>query len=232
MLMFSGIQLKTARLSRHISQEQLGQLLGVNKMTISNWEKEKNRPNQKHFEELVSIFQLPAEYFYQENRLLLPYSQLSASNKEKVINYSESLLEQQEKIIALPAKKKTLYPYRVYERLSAGTGYSYFGDGNFDVVFYDEQLDYDFASWVFGDSMEPTYLNGEVVLIKQDSFDYDGAIYAVEWEEQTYIKKVYREENGLRLVSLNKKYPDKFASFDDNPRIIGKIIANFMPLDV
>ncbi|HEL0639849.1 LexA family transcriptional regulator [Streptococcus equi] len=230
--MFSGIQLKTARLSRHISQEQLGQLLGVNKMTISNWEKEKNRPNQKHFEELVSIFQLPAEYFYQENRLLLPYSQLSASNKEKVISYSESLLEQQEKIIALPAKKKTLYPYRVYERLSAGTGYSYFGDGNFDVVFYDEQLDYDFASWVFGDSMEPTYLNGEVVLIKQDSFDYDGAIYAVEWEGQTYIKKVYREENGLRLVSLNKKYPDKFASFDDNPRIIGKIIANFMPLDV
>ncbi|HEK9600576.1 TPA: helix-turn-helix transcriptional regulator, partial [Streptococcus equi subsp. equi] len=223
---------KTARLSRHISQEQLGQLLGVNKMTISNWEKEKNRPNQKHFEELVSIFQLPAEYFYQENRLLLPYSQLSASNKEKVISYSESLLEQKEKIIALPAKKKTLYPYRVYERLSAGTGYSYFGDGNFDVVFYDEQLDYDFASWVFGDSMEPTYLNGEVVLIKQDSFDYDGAIYAVEWEEQTYIKKVYREENGLRLVSLNKKYPDKFASFDDNPRIIGKIIANFMPLDV
>lgn len=232
MLMFSGIQLKTARLSRHISQEQLGQLLGVNKMTISNWEKEKNRPNQKHFKELVSIFQLPAEYFYQENRLLLPYSQLSASNKEKVISYSESLLEQKEKIIALPAKKKTLYPYRVYERLSAGTGYSYFGDGNFDVVFYDEQLDYDFASWVFGDSMEPTYLNGEVVLIKQDSFDYDGAIYAVEWEEQTYIKKVYREENGLRLVSLNKKYPDKFASFDDNPRIIGKIIANFMPLDV
>lgn len=230
--MFSGIQLKTARLSRHISQEQLGQLLGVNKMTISNWEKEKNRPNQKHFEELVSIFQLPAEYFYQENRLLLPYSQLSASNKEKVISYSESLLEQQEKIIALPAKKKTLYPYRVYERLSAGTGYSYFGDGNFDVVFYDEQLDYDFASWVFGDSMEPTYLNGEVVLIKQNSFDYDGAIYAVEWEGQTYIKKVYREENGLRLVSLNKKYPDKFASFDDNPRIIGKIIANFMPLDV
>ncbi|HEK9601683.1 TPA: helix-turn-helix transcriptional regulator [Streptococcus equi subsp. equi] len=226
------MQLKTARLSRHISQEQLGQLLGVNKMTISNWEKEKNRPNQKHFEELVSIFQLPAEYFYQENRLLLPYSQLSASNKEKVISYSESLLEQKEKIIALPAKKKTLYPYRVYERLSAGTGYSYFGDGNFDVVFYDEQLDYDFASWVFGDSMEPTYLNGEVVLIKQDSFDYDGAIYAVEWEEQTYIKKVYREENGLRLVSLNKKYPDKFASFDDNPRIIGKIIANFMPLDV
>ncbi|GET73119.1 hypothetical protein KNZ04_16080 [Streptococcus dysgalactiae subsp. equisimilis] len=100
------------------------------------------------------------------------------------------------------------------------------------MVFHDEQLDYDFASWVFGDSMEPTYLNGEVVLIKQDSFDYDGAIYAVEWDGQTYIKKVYREEDGLRLVSLNKKYSDKFAPYDEDPRIIGKIIANFMPLEV
>ena len=49
--------------------------------------------------------------------------------------------------------------------------------------------------------MEPTYLNGEVVLIKQTGFDYDGAVYAVDWDGQTYIKKVYREEEGLRLVS-------------------------------
>ena len=96
------------------------------------------------------------------------------------------------------------YSYKVFDKLSAGTGYSYFSDGNYDTVFYDEQLDHDFASWVFGDSMEPTYLNGEVILIKQTGFDYDGAIYAVDWDGQTYIKKVYREEDGLRLVSLNK----------------------------
>ena len=60
-----------------------------------------------------------------------------------------------------------VYKRQVFERLSAGTGYTYFGDGNYDEVFYDEELDHDFASWVFGDSMEPTYLNGEVVLIKQ-----------------------------------------------------------------
>lgn len=50
---------------------------------------------------------------------------------------------------------------------------------------YNEQLDYDFASWFFGDSMEPAYLNGEVALIKQTGFDYDGAIYAIEWNGQT-----------------------------------------------
>lgn len=79
--------------------------------------------------------------------------------------------------------------------------------------------------------MEPVYLNGEVVLIKQTGFDYDGAIYAVDWDGQTYIKKVYREEDGLRLVSLNKRYPDKFAPFSEDPRIIGLIVGNFKPLE-
>ncbi|RKW02994.1 MAG: helix-turn-helix transcriptional regulator, partial [Streptococcus sp.] len=82
-----------------------------------------------------------------------------------------------------------------------------------------------------GDSMEPIFLNGEVALIKQTGFDYDGAIYAIDWDGQTYIKKVYREETGLRLVSLNKKYADKFAPYDENPRIIGLIVGNFIPLE-
>lgn len=230
--MFSGKRLKKIRQQHKMSQEQLGQELGVNKMTISNWEKDKNSPNQKHLNALVSIFETDQDYFNHYQEIIIPYKQLTKQNQSKVVTYSEKLLAQESKIITLPTKKKELFSYRVYESLSAGTGYSYFGDGNYDVVFYDEQMDYDFASWVFGDSMEPTYLNGEVVLIKQEGFDYDGAIYAVEWDGQTYIKKVYREEEGLRLVSLNKKYSDKFAPFDENPRIIGKIIANFMPLEV
>lgn len=52
------------------------------------------------------------------------------------------------------------------------------------------------------------------------------------WDGQTYIKKVYREEEGLRLVSLNNHYADKFAPYDENPHIIGKIIGNFKPLAV
>ncbi|MEQ9809232.1 LexA family transcriptional regulator [Streptococcus jiangjianxini] len=143
------------------------------------------------------------------------------------ISHGEKLLDEQE------AEKTTvnepLYEYKVFEKLAAGTGYTYFNDGNFDIVFHDEKMDHDFASWVFGDSMEPTYLNGEVVLIKQTGFDYNGAIYAVDWDGQTYIKKVYQEENGLRLVSLNKKYADKFAPYDEDPRIIGKIVGHFQP---
>ncbi|MFR2742070.1 MAG: S24 family peptidase [Streptococcus agalactiae] len=161
------------------------------------------------------------------NKITKTVVELNVPRKQQVLDYAtEQLKEQKNKMTSI---EETLYEYKVYEKLSAGTGYGYFGDGNYDTVFYDEQLDYDFASWVFGDSMEPTYLNGEVALIKQTGFDYDGAIYAVEWDGQTYIKKVFREKGGLRLVSLNKKYKDKFAPFSEDPRIIGKVVGNFMP---
>ncbi|WP_159583503.1 helix-turn-helix transcriptional regulator [Streptococcus halichoeri] len=161
------------------------------------------------------------------NKITNKVVQLNVPRKQKVLDFAtDQLKEQKNKITSI---EKKLYEYKVYEKLSAGTGYGYFGDGNYDTVFYEEELDYDFASWVFGDSMEPTYLNGEVVLIKQTGFDYDGAVYAVEWDGQTYIKKVYREENGLKLVSINKKYKDKFAGWSENPRIIGKIVDHFTP---
>ena len=154
---------------------------------------------------------------------------LSTPRKQKILNYAnEQLKEQNNKVIMIEEK---LFEYRVFEKLSAGTGFSYFNDGNYDTVFYDKDLNHDFASWVFGDSMEPKYMNGEVVLIKETGFDYDGAVYAVDWDGQTYIKKVYKEKDGLRLVSINNKYKDKFAPYDEDPRIIGKIVGNFMPIE-
>jgi len=157
------------------------------------------------------------------------YDQLEPPRQGKVLTYAESQLkEQNNKVITIEEK---LFEYRVFEKLSAGTGFSYFNDGNYDTVFYDKDLDHDFASWVFGDSMEPKYMNGEVVLIKETGFDYDGAIYAVDWDGQTYIKKVYKEKDGLRLVSINNKYKDKFAPYNEDPRIIGKIVGNFMPIE-
>ena len=46
------------------------------------------------------------------------------------------------------------------------------------------------------------------------------------------LKRFYREPDGLRLVSLNPKYKDRFAPYDEDPRIIGKIVGNFMPLGI
>ena len=115
--------------------------------------------------------------------------------------------------------------------MSAGIGASVYDDRDYDIVYFDEELAHDFASWVYGDSMEPKYHNGSVALIRETGFDYDGAVYAVICNNQTYIKRVYREENGLRLVSINPKYRDIFISYDEDPRVVGIIVGNFMPME-
>ena len=74
--------------------------------------------------------------------------------------------------------------------------------------------------------MEPKYHNGDVALIKKTGFDYDGLIYAVVYNEETYIKKVYIEEDKVRLVSLNDKYDDIIAPIDE-VRIVGLVTKSF-----
>lgn len=231
--------------SRGIDRNKLCSDLGLKYTTVRDWLKGITYPRIGKIELLADYFgvnksDLIEDKTHEVNELKIPISplihkitekvvKLSTPRKQKVLNYAnEQLKEQNNKVIIIEEK---LFEYHVFEKLSAGTGFSYFNDGNYDTVFYDKDLDHDFASWVFGDSMEPKFQNGEVVLIKETGFDYDGAVYAVDWDGQTYIKKVYREPDGLRLVSLNPKYKDKFAPFEEDPRIIGKIVGNFMPIE-
>lgn len=222
-----------------LTQKELAKKLSVAPTAISAWEVGRNQPLMNNIEQMSAIFGIKKSLLLGEdfsNQIDKPtspiqsiYDQLEPPRQGKVLNYAnEQLKEQNNKVIMIEEK---LFEYRVFEKLSAGTGFSYFNDGNYDTVFYDKDLDHDFASWVFGNSMEPKYMNGEVVLIKETGFDYDGAIYAVDWDGQTYIKKVYKEKDGLRLVSINNKYKDKFAPFEEDPRIIGKIVGNFMPIE-
>ena len=241
-----GERIKQRRKDLKMSADELATSVGVSRSTIFRYEKgdiEKVGPDVlKKIADKLNVS--PADLMGWDDtpvqELKIPTSplvqkitekavKLTAPRKQKVLDFTENQLrEQSNKVISL---EENLFEFKVYEKLSAGTGFSYFNDGNYDTVFYDKDLDHDFASWVFGDSMEPKYMNGEVVLIKETGFDYDGAVYAVDWDGQTYIKKVYKEKDGLRLVSINNKYKDKFAPFEEDPRIIGKIVGNFMPIE-
>ena len=241
-----GERIKQRRKDLKMSADELATSVGVSRSTIFRYEKgdiEKVGPDVlKKIADKLNVS--PADLMGWDDtpvqELKIPTSplvqkitekavKLTAPRKQKVLDFTENQLrEQSNKVISL---EENLFEFKVYEKLSAGTGFSYFNDGNYDTVFYDKDLDHDFASWIFGDSMEPKYMNGEVVLIKETGFDYDGAVYAVDWDGQTYIKKVYKEKDGLRLVSINSKYKDKFAPFEEDPRIIGKIVGNFMPIE-
>ncbi|MDG3181962.1 LexA family transcriptional regulator [Streptococcus suis] len=224
--MYQPDKLKQKREELGLEQQELAELIGVSKQAYFKWEKGLSKPTKANIAKLEKVLKVPEGYL-SEDEISSLYKQLTEPNQEKAITYVRDLVSSQ-KVISIAEKRSE---YRIYEKLSAGIGASVYGDLDYDVVYYNEELPHDFASWVDGNSMEPTYQNGEVALIRETGFDYDGAVYAVVWDSQTYIKKVYREKEGLRLVSINKDYPDKFAPFDENPRVIGKIVGHFMPLE-
>ena len=227
--MYQPEKLKARRKELKLTQKEIAEQLGISFQAYSAWERGIKEPSQEKVAQLEKILKVAKGYFTQIEIVRL-YNSLSKQGKDKVVLYARNLAqeEQTQKVATMPER---LYEYRVYERMSAGIGASVYDDQNFDTVYFNEELAHDFASWVSGDSMEPKYQNGSVALIRETGFDYDGAVYAVVCNNQTYIKRVYREENGLRLVSINPKYKDIFISYEEDPRIVGIIVGNFVPME-
>ena len=227
--MYQPEKLKTRRKELKLTQKEIAEQLGISFQAYSAWERGIKEPSQEKVAQLENILKVAKGYFTQIEIVRL-YNSLSKQGREKVVLYARNLAqeEQAQKVATIPER---LYEYRVYERMSAGIGASVYDDQNFDTVYFNEELAHDFASWVAGDSMEPKYQNGSVALIRETGFDYDGAVYAVVCNNQTYIKRVYREEDGLRLVSINPKYKDIFISYEEDPRIVGIIVGNFVPME-
>jgi len=227
--MYQPEKLKARRKELKLTQKEIAEELGISFQAYSAWERGIKEPSKEKVAQLEGILKVAKGYFTQIEIVRL-YNSLSKQGKEKVVLYARNLA-QEEQAQKVADMSKRLYEYSVYERMSAGIGASVYGDQNFDTVYFNEELAHDFASWVSGDSMEPKYQNGSVALIRETGFDYDGAVYAVVCNNQTYIKRVYREEDGLRLVSINPKYKDIFISYEEDPRIVGIIVGNFVPME-
>lgn len=227
--MFSDSRLKECRMEKYYSQSELANLLKINRAPYNKWESGKSAPNQKNLSALIRILDVPTTYFESEYKIVNTYLQLSSENKDKVDEYAEGLLQAQE-------SHDNVIPLFAVEVLSdvvlsAGLGKSLFDEYETETVYAEEeQYGYDIAAWIKGDSIEPIYLDGEVALIRASGFDYDGAVYALSWNDSIYIKKLYWEENGFRMVSLNDSYPNKWIPYEDNPRIVGLVVSHFMPV--
>jgi hypothetical transcriptional regulator len=228
--MYQPEKLKTRRKELKLTQKDIADQLDISYQAYSAWERGVKKPSKEKVQELEQILNVPKGYFT-EVEIVRLYNTLSDEGKNNALSYIKSLVKK-EKCKNVVSISEKLYEYHVYEKMSAGIGSSVYNDQNYDTVYFDEELAHDFASWVSGDSMEPKYQNGSVALIRETGFDYDGAVYAVVCNSQTYIKRVFREENGLRLVSINPKYRDIFLSYDEDLRIVGIVVGNFMPLEM
>ena len=60
--MIIGERIKLARKAKHLSQQELGDLLGVTKVSICGYEKGVRIPTMENFEQLLDILELTPDY--------------------------------------------------------------------------------------------------------------------------------------------------------------------------
>ena len=215
--MFCNNRLKALRTKQKVSQTTVAEHLGVTRAAYNSWEKGKYIPNKKNLDELALYFNVETTYFESEYEIVNKYLQLNEINQKKLLTMANELYVSQ------------LYKYKVHAKLSAGLGNFYYEDYEFDTAYFDKDISYDIASWIDGNSMEPKYHSGNVALIKKTGYDFDGLVYAVVYNEETYIKKVFLEENTVRLVSINDNYKDIIAPIEE-VNIVGVVTDSFKPI--
>lgn len=167
--------------------------------------------------------------------------QLNEENQNKTYKYAKNLLQFQNrtvKEVTVKYKPKQLTEIFVTEKVAAGVGYAY---GNNEVTSYysdrDDLMPYDMATFVFGDSMEPEFSDGDVILLRQGYDNVNGDIYVVDYDGKSYVKKLYNDGSRFVLKSLNKKYSDIIIYRSDLEggdiyfNIIGKVVDSFTPVE-
>ena len=83
----------------------------------------------------------------------------------------------------------------------------------------------DFGLRISGDSMEPQFINGQIVWVKQQNYLEDGEIGIFFLDGSGYIKKLQDNKDGHNLISLNKAYKPIPIVEDSNFMIFGKVIG-------
>lgn len=242
-----GDKIKELRKSHKLTLEELAENLNkkypdtinFNKGKISKWENNKEEPRLSSVKILADFFSVSLDYFNNEEnerpQILSIYSQLEQPRQEKVLDYAKEQLKEQEL-----EEESDLYEVQgiTYAAAATGLGRGYEADDydTYTVYTDEEPPHYDYAIGVRGDSMLPTYEAGDMLyIVDKGMSNYSGQLCIVAYNGQTYFKKVYTEPDGLRLVSLNKKYDDIFIDYppaEDTYIKIYDVVGSFVPVEV
>ena len=136
-----------------------------------------------------------------------------------------------EEFIAYPdTPQKDVINIRVYEQaFSAGRGQEL--PDTADVIDYvalpanlKKYRENMCASYVRGDSMEPTLFDNDIILY--DNFGYDGTdgIYAINYRGCAFVKRLQRDKDCVHIISDNPKYKEMTEGEESQDfRVIGKV---------
>ncbi|MDY4760592.1 LexA family transcriptional regulator [Streptococcus thoraltensis] len=198
----------------NLSLSQLSRQVGMAKSAVSCYLNKTREFPLNRIPQFAQALDLSPEVLLgiSEDDYQIIFQKLNRSRQEQVLDFLNHQLAQQE------AEKQDLdqpiYSVKTVTQLAAGLGYA-FNDYDFETVHVPSQPPrYDIASIVNGDSMYPTYRNGDVVYLVDRGFtSYNGEVCAIAVNDRTFLKQVYLEKEQLRLVSINPDYDDILLPF-------------------
>lgn len=185
-----GKNIRYLRKQSGYSQEQLARKLNVTQGSVSQWENDISTPDTGTLAQLAQLFVVPLDFFLSTE----PRRELDSI---RISRNAVPILG------AIPCGKLNASDQNP-------DGYADIPDG----------VRADFALRCQGDSMTPTFIDGDLALIRQQPEVENGQIAAVNVDGETTLKRVYIHQSGLLLVADNPIYQPIYVPLDSDREII------------
>lgn len=204
-----GEMIKSYREKMGISQREFALKCGLSNATISMYEK--NGINPKTGKPYKIEFMT---YLRLANIMGMDIDEMFEALGEDAI------------VSTVPSNVKSIRNMKVHQVPLIGSvaaGEPILADETYGVV-VDAPVKADYALEVEGESMKPTYLPGDILYIRrQDDTDYPGQVAVVLLDDSATVKHVYKQPDGLLLISDNPAYEPMVKKFTDYDvvRILG-----------
>ena len=212
-----------------VDRNKLSADLGISYTTITDWIKGKTYPRIDKIELLANYFGVSKSDLVEDavSDITTVYNQLVPPRQEKVYDFAERQLEEQNRGNVVHFPKKEKLPTIKNSASAANPTELVYGD----TVVEEEEFERvpssaDFAVPIIGDSMEPVIRNGQFVFVKEQPDVEDGEIAIVEIDgDGVTCKEVFKdyENKSIILRSINELYEDRVVS-PEQIRIIGKVV--------
>ncbi len=234
-----GSRIKDARINKKMTQEDLANKLGITKGAIANYENGVSIPKSEVLLKLFIILECDPNYIYQDEIKALDNTFTTTISEQKMIEKYRNLdrygvetvnsvLDIEYRRVKEETMKEESYPM-IPKALygcspSAGVGNYLPDDIDESAIMVPDTpktRKADYVLKVDGKSMEPEYMDGDLVLVKkQDQVDIgEVGIYLVDGE--ALIKEA---QNGY-LHSLNPEFGNIELNENSEVHCMGKVIG-------
>lgn len=221
-----------------MSMSELARRVGIAKSTMSRYfNKTREFPLNKA-DDFARIFNITPEFLLgiqkenkEKSEILTIYNQLEEPRQEKVLDFANAQLDEQESSkVASIFEKVSDEDYIIdYVEGLVAAGHGTFQEDNLhmEVKLRAEDVpeEYDTIAKVAGDSMEPLIEDNDLLFIKVTSQVDINSIGIFQVNGKNFVKKLKRDYDGSwYLQSLNSGYEEIHLSENDDIRTIGEVV--------